>query len=191
MDSLDPMDKKALRRALIARRDAMAPREREALAGRFAERLAAMPQYRDARTVLATMSIGSEWSTKPFIDRVVADGKKIVLPRVTAPPRHLEIHLVPDLATDLVPGVWDIPEPDPARCAAVRLSDVDFAWIPALAVDRGHYRLGYGAGYFDGLLAGRGPRPYCVAALPSQFHVESLPREPHDVALDAAISESA
>ncbi|MFZ3322613.1 MAG: 5-formyltetrahydrofolate cyclo-ligase [Usitatibacter sp.] len=184
------MDKAELRRAMIARRDAIAPRERARLAGHFAESLAAMPQYRDARTILATMSIGSELDTRPFIDRAVADGKTIVLPRVTPPPRRLEIRAVRDLAADLVAGVWDIPEPDPARCAPVELADVDFAWIPALAVDRAHYRLGYGAGYFDGLLAGRGRRPFCVAALPAQFHVEALPREAHDVPLDAAISEA-
>jgi 5-formyltetrahydrofolate cyclo-ligase len=184
------MDKKELRRAMIATRDAIAPEERARLANRFAERLVAMPQYRDARTVLATMSIGSEFDTRAFIDRAVADGKTIVLPRVTPPPRRLEILAVGDLASDLVPGVWDIPEPDPARCARVDLSAVDFAWIPALAVDRAHYRLGYGAGYFDGLLAGRGRRPFCIAALPARFHVDTLPRESHDVPLDAAISEA-
>ena len=183
------MDKKELRRAMIAKRDAISPEERERLAARFTERLVAMPQYRDARTVLATMTIGSEFDTRPFIDRAVADGKTIVLPRVTPPPRRLEIRAVRNLASDLVPGVWEIPEPDPARCAPMQLPEVDFAWIPALAVDRGHYRLGYGAGYFDGLLAGRGKRPFCVAALPAQFHVEALPREAHDVPLDAAISE--
>jgi 5,10-methenyltetrahydrofolate synthetase len=185
------MDKKELRRTLIARRDAIAPEERERMAQRFAERLAGMPQYRDAKTVLATMSIGSEWNTRTFIDRAVADGKTIVLPRITPPPKHLEIHAVPDLSSDLIAGVWDIPEPDPARCPRVNLGDVDFALIPALAVDRGHYRLGYGAGFFDGLLAGRGARPYCVTALPARFHVELLPRQPHDVPLDAAISEDA
>ena len=184
------MDKKELRRTLIARRDAIAPEERARLAARFAFLLAAMPQYRDAKTVLATMSIGSEWNTREFIDRAVADGKTIVLPRITPAPKHLEIHAVPDLASDLVPGVWDIPEPDPVRCPRLGLADVDFALIPALAIDRARYRLGYGAGFFDGLLAGRGARPYCVAALPAQFHVELLPRESHDVPLDAAISEA-
>jgi 5,10-methenyltetrahydrofolate synthetase len=183
------MDKKELRRTLIARRDAIDPEERARMAGRFVAKLVAMPQYREAKTVLATMSIGSEWNTREFIDRAVADGKTIVLPRITPPPKHLEIHAVTDLATDLVAGVWDIPEPDPGRCPRVSLPDVDFALVPALAVDRDHYRLGYGAGFFDGLLTGRGARPYCVTALPAGFHVEQLPRESHDVPLDAAISE--
>jgi len=185
------MDKKELRRALIARRDAIGAAEREDLAARLARRVVALPQYRAAKMVLATMSIGSEFATRHFIDRAMADGKKLALPRITPPPRRLEIRVVNDPAADLVPGIWDIPEPDPARCERIELSRVDFALIPALAIDRDRYRLGYGAGYFDGLLAGRGPSPYCVAALPSQFHVEVLPREPHDVALDLAISEAA
>ena len=61
---------------------------------------------------------------------------------------------------------------------------MDFALVPALAVDREGYRLGYGAGYFDRLLAGRGSRPYCVTALPAAFVVERLPREAHDVPVD-------
>jgi 5-formyltetrahydrofolate cyclo-ligase len=72
----------------------------------------------------------------------------------------------------------------------VALAGVDFALVPALAVDRRGYRLGYGAGYFDKLLAGRKARPYCVTALPAAFVVESLPHEPHDVAVDLVMSEA-
>ena len=79
--------------------------------------------------------------------------------------------------------------PDPARCPEVDLASVDFALVPALAVDGARYRLGYGAGYFDKLLAGRGARPFCVTALPAAFVVESLPHEPHDVAVDLVVNE--
>lgn len=181
-------DKKALRQEMIRRRDAIAAAELERIAARLTEKLAAMPQYRSARSVLATMSIGTEWSTRGFIERAKADGKRIVLPRVSEPPRHLELHAVDDLQRDLKPGVWDIPEPDPARCPKVEFSEVDFALVPALAIDRGGFRLGYGAGYFDRLLAGRGKRPFCVTALPGAFIVEAVPREPHDVPVDLVVS---
>ena len=69
------------------------------------------------------------------------------------------------------------------------LADVDFALVPALAIDRRRYRLGYGAGFFDGLLAGRGAKPFCVTALPAAFHLEELPAQAHDVPVDLAISE--
>jgi len=139
--------------------------------------------------VLATMAIGSEWNTRLFLDRARADGKAIVLPRITPPPRHLELHVVRDMEHELVPGIWDIPEPDPAKCERVSIAEVDFAVVPALAVDRDGYRLGYGAGYFDRLLAGRTASTYCVAGLPSAFVVESLPHESHDQPLDLIVDE--
>ena len=183
-----PGDKKTLRREMIARRDAIPRDELARIATRLAERLAALPEYAAARSVLSTMAIGSEWSTRPFLDRARADGKTVVLPRVTPPPRHLEIHAVENLERDLVTGVWDIPEPDPARCRKLDFAEVDFALVPALAVDSAGYRLGYGAGYFDRLLAGRGARPFCVAALPPAFLVASLPHEAHDVPVDRVVS---
>jgi 5,10-methenyltetrahydrofolate synthetase len=184
------LEKKRLRREMIARRDAMPAAERERLAASMARHVAALSEYRAARTVLATMSIGSEWSTRPFLERARADGKALVLPRISdEKPKRLELYRVGDLEADLVPGVWNIPEPDPARCRPVDLSAVDFALVPALAVDRDNYRLGYGAGYFDGLLGSRKVKPYCVTALPVAFIVEALPHEPHDVPVDAVLGE--
>ena len=112
------------------------------------------------------------------------------MPRISdAKPRRLELYAVENLTADLVPGVWNIPEPDPARCRKVDLAAVDFALVPALAVDRDNYRLGYGAGYFDGLLGSRKVKPYCVTALPVAFIVERLPHEPHDVPVDVVLGE--
>jgi 5-formyltetrahydrofolate cyclo-ligase len=178
-----------LRSEMLARRDAIPEPERARISEAFAGKLVAMPEYRSARSVLATMAIGSEWNTRLFLDRAHADGKSIVLPRLTPPPRRLALHRVADLDRQLVPGVWDIPEPDPDRCEGVTLADVDFAVVPALSVDRDGYRLGYGAGYFDKLLTGRGALPFCVTALPAAFVVESLPHEAHDVPVDRIIDE--
>ena len=182
-------DKARMRRELIMQRDALSAEELARLAARLTAAIASLPQYGAARTVLATMAIGSEWSTREFIERAQGAGKALVLPRVSAPPCHLELHAVQDVERDLVPGVWNIPEPDPSRCRKVAFAEVDFALVPALAADRGGYRLGYGAGYFDRLLAGRGERPFCVTALPSAFIVERLPREPHDAPVDLVLDE--
>lgn len=184
-----PSAKSALRREMMARRDAIPEGERNRMAEAFVERIVALPRYAAARSVLATMAIGAEWNTRLFLERARADGKAIVLPRITPPPRHLELHVVHDLDHELVPGVWDIPEPDPSRCDRVPITDVDFAVVPALAVDLDGYRLGYGAGYFDRLLAGRGAATYCVTCVPSGFVVDSLPHEAHDQPLDLIVDE--
>jgi 5-formyltetrahydrofolate cyclo-ligase len=183
--------KAELRKKTIAERDAIAPARRQEIARILSAAIEAMPEYREAASFLATMPIGSEWSTTPLLRRAAAAGKKIVLPRISKePPKRLEIYEVPDLAKDLQPGVWNIPEPNPERCRRVELADVDFALIPALLADPAGYRLGYGAGYFDGLLAGRALRPLCVIAIASQFVVEGVPREPHDVPVDRVIDET-
>ena len=183
-------EKKRLRREMIARRDAMPAADRERFAASMARHVTALPEYRSARTVLATMSIGSEFSTRPFIDRARADGKTIVLPRISAEkPKRLELYAVEDFARDLVPGVWDIPEPDPARCRRVEITAVDFALVPALAVDQQNYRLGYGAAFFDGLLGSHKVRPYCVTALPTMFVIDALPHEAHDIPVDIVLGE--
>ena len=184
-----PSAKSALRREMTARRDALPEGERERIAEALVERIVALPRYAAARSVLATMAIGSEWNTRLFLDRARADGKAIVLPRITPPPRHLELHVVRDLDHDLIPGIWDIPEPDPERCERVSIAAVDFAVVPALAVDLDGYRLGYGSGYFDRLLSGRTASTYCVVGLPSAFVVESLPHEAHDQPLYLVVAE--
>src|SRR6185436_841197 len=99
-------ENKRLRREMIARRDAMPAAERQRLAASMARHVTALPEYRSAPTVLATMSIGSEFSTRHFLDRARSDRKAIVLPRISnAKPKRLELHVVQDLAHDLIPGV--------------------------------------------------------------------------------------
>ncbi|QJR14906.1 aminodeoxychorismate synthase component I [Usitatibacter palustris] len=182
----DP-DKARLRKIFIEVRDAYAARTGAAFAESITRRLRALPEYHRARTVLATLSIGSEWDTRTFAEGVLADGKTLVLPRVVKKPRALEIFAVGDLAADLLPGVWGIEEPDPARCRKLTLAEVDFALVPALAVDREGYRLGYGAGYFDRLLSTAAP--FRVVALPGEQVVDRLPREAHDIAVDAVLTD--
>jgi len=187
--------KAELRKRMAAARDALDPKERARLSSALMEAAMALPQFQSARSVLATMVIGTEWNTGPLIRAARRDGKAIVLPRVTRlaaeggnrGPSRLVLHRLDD-PKDLVAGVWNIPEPDPRRCPVVRLDEVDFALVPALAVDRHRYRLGYGAGYFDGLLKGRGAKPFCVTALPQAFVVDELPHHERDVPVDLVVT---
>ena len=185
-----PEDKARMRKACLARRDALGAEGAAARSAALVGRLRALPEYAAARTVLATLSFGTEWDTRAFAEGVLADGKRLVLPRVVRTPRSLVLHAVADLGADLVSGVWGIEEPDPDRCPAVTLAEVDFALVPALACDARGVRLGYGAGYFDRLLAGAGPGTFLVVALPEALVFDAVPREPHDISVHALLTET-
>ena len=182
-------DKAALRKALLARREALFARGSTDFAVAITARLRQLPQYQAARSVLATLSFGSEWDTWRLARAVLADGKRLILPRMVRNPKGLDLHAIANLDAQLCPGPWGIQEPDPSACARVSLAEVEFALVPALSCDRRGTRLGYGGGYFDRLLSTAGPGTFKLVALPEAMLVENLPRQTHDVAVDAYLTE--
>lgn len=67
-------------------------------------------------------------------------------------------------------------------------ADFEIVIVPALAVDKNKYRLGYGGGYYDRLLH-KYPRARIVTPIFSQDVFESIPHETHDEIVDAVITE--
>ena len=63
-----------------------------------------------------------------------------------------------------------------------------FLLVPLLAFDRQGGRLGYGGGYYDLTLPGLSPRFTLGCAFASQ-EVPAVPMEPHDIRLDAIVTE--
>jgi 5-formyltetrahydrofolate cyclo-ligase len=182
--------KAALRRRVLAARDALPPGMRARLSAAIFARVAALEAFRGAPVVLAYASIGSEPDTGAFLDAVLAGGRELVLPRVDRARRRLELHRVADLAADLRPGVWGIAEPDPARCPPATLGAIAFALVPGVAFDRHGGRLGHGAGYYDRLLGGWPAPPPLVAAAFGVQVVDEVPMGPGDRRVDRVVTDS-
>ncbi|MBL8527682.1 MAG: 5-formyltetrahydrofolate cyclo-ligase [Burkholderiales bacterium] len=179
--------KRAQRAALRTRREALSPPVRAAFSRRITDTLIALPEYRRASVVLAYMSMGAEFETAAFVRRVLADGKTLVLPRVNREAKRLNLFVVGDLDRDLAPGVWEIREPVPDRCAAAVERDIEFALVPGLAFDERGGRLGYGGGFYDRLLAGL--QAVRVTAAFSVQVVEAVPMSEHDQYVDLIVTE--
>jgi len=111
--------KKALRARILAARDALDATQRTEDARAIASRIAALPSFDGAVTVLATLPFGSEWDVRPLAQAALDRGKSIVLPRVDKAARMLVLHRVTDLDADVVAGFRGVPEPAP-HTAAVR-----------------------------------------------------------------------
>ncbi len=65
-------------------------------------------------------------------------------------------------------------------------------FVPALAVDTAGTRLGQGGGWYDrALVDARADARFFALVFPGEVHdarVSPLPREPHDVGVDAVIT---
>ncbi len=183
--------KAALRTAVKARRDALSPATRAALSARITTRLLELESYRAAESVLAYMPFGSEFDTRALINHALAQGKTLLLPRVERDSRSLTLHVVKDLECDLQPGVWGIPEPRPERTSFIQVYDFNWILVPGLAFTPGCERLGYGAGFYDRLIARCTQKPALVAAAFSTQIVDEIPATPSDQRVDLVVTEDA
>lgn len=181
--------KQAVRQSIIALRDRMPAPERARLSRGIAERIRQLPAYQAARTVLGYLNFGAEFEAEIWVRRALADGKRVLLPRVNRASRHLDIYEVRDLARDIAPGLWGIREPIAARCTKVDGPGVDFILLPGVAFTREGARLGYGGGFYDRLLARLPDKPALVAGAFGLQVVGELPQEATDRKIEWLVTE--
>jgi len=183
-------EKVALRRAVLARRDALSAAERAEHSRCITEALRRLPEVAQARRILAYLSFASEFDTAALIDALRAGGARIVLPRVERAQRSLSLYAVDDFDTDLAPGVWGIREPNPDRCERVVRESLDLVIAPGVAFTPRGDRLGYGGGFYDRLLGDWPQRPPIVAGTFEAQIVDTLPLDPHDVPVDRVVTQA-
>jgi 5-formyltetrahydrofolate cyclo-ligase len=182
-------DKRRMRAAIRTLRDALTPDERMAEERACHARLLQLPALQKARVVLMYMSFGSEMDTHALLDTLVASGKRVASPRVDAVANSLVLQEVQSHQA-LEAGVWGILQPKP-EAVTLAIDEVDFVLLPGLAFDRQGGRLGYGAGYYDRLLAASTSRnvgvTYAAMAFTCQI-VDCVPTVSHDVSIDTIIT---
>lgn len=152
---VNPALKAALRRAALARRQALTPaeiarRSQQLRAGLF--RHFPLAEWRWLHLFLPLLA-KNEPDTWPIIRQLWAASQA---PRLAAPVvqpdgislRHYE--LTP--ATPLAANRWGIPEPEPSPAAEVLPVQLDAVLVPLLACDQRGHRVGYGGGFYDRFL---------------------------------------
>ena len=176
--------KRAIRREVLARRDAVAPPERSERSLRVAERVLALPEVLRARTMMAFWSFGSEVETAPLIRRLHEAGTRVALPRIR------EGDLV---AVAYAPGDPVAPTPfgamEPSGSEIVEPSCLDAVLVPGVAFDRRGARIGYGGGFYDRFLARTRPGVPAIAIGFAVQVVEALPEGHMDRRVDAIVTE--
>ncbi|MDG0991458.1 MAG: 5-formyltetrahydrofolate cyclo-ligase [Luminiphilus sp.] len=147
--------------------------------------LTALPLWQSASVIASYCQAGSEQSPSQVEEAAVSEGKTIVYPRVLGAGEMVFKTGVPRAAFET--NRYGIDEP-PATAATFDVSTIDLFLIPLLACDQFGTRLGYGGGYYDRLLESTaGFR--CGLGFDFQ-RVTELPKEQHDVRMQALLTES-
>ena len=189
MESTLTQRKRVLRNEVLSRRDALSEPARKLASQLITDRLLSLKEIEGARVVLAYVSMGSEVETSGFLQSVLDQGKRLVLPRVNRETRCLNLYAVGDLLGDLEPGTWGIREPQPERCEV--LSDtrsIDVVLVPGVAFTPACKRMGYGGGFYDKLLGGWQGEARLIAAAFDLQMVQDLPTGPTDMGVDHIVT---
>ena len=168
---VDAASKPALRRAVLSRRAALPPHERERTAAAAVELL--LPHLvGPVGPVAAYLSVGTEPGTGPLLEALA--GQDVLLP-VLLPDSDLDWALAGD---GLAPGPHGLLEPCGPRLGRDAVGRCTAVVVPALAVDRAGNRLGRGGGSYDRALART--TGWVVALLHDGESITALPVEEHD-----------
>ncbi len=183
------LGKRALRRAALARRDAIMAEDRARAAAEIAARVnALLDRELAAGGVVALYAAkGSEVDTAAIEAHAVSRGLRVVYPRVIGRALALTFHVAS--SRDLVPAPFGLREPA-ADAPVVAPRDVTAFVVPGLAFDRRGGRVGWGQGHYDATFEAA-PAARRIGVAFEQQIVETIEREPHDVALHYVVTEVA
>ncbi|WP_057768248.1 5-formyltetrahydrofolate cyclo-ligase [Lactobacillus selangorensis] len=122
------------------------------------------PQIQKANTIGITISQNIEVDTKPIITRLQELHKSVVVPRTLA--EH-QMSFLPYVGLNNMEksdfGVWE-----PKWLPEARIDPPDVVIVPGLAFSKqGHWRVGFGGGYYDRYIAKYQPKTIALA-LPAQ-----------------------
>ncbi|WP_418923832.1 5-formyltetrahydrofolate cyclo-ligase [Dialister hominis] len=168
--------KKGLRQKMLAMRRALSANETESRSFSLKENILSLPEYKNAKKIMAFLAMKGESNLDGFIRQALLDGKEVYIP-VCLPERQMEAGRLIDmehfekgpLGLRNLPAGYEVTSPE----------SLDLVLIPGLAVSQEGIRLGMGAGYYDRYLA-RVPFEKRVAALWDFQVIPDIPSEPFD-----------
>ena len=134
--------------------------------------------------VAAYWPIRDEIDCQPIIVRLMDSGQPVCLPVVLGDGLPLELRLWEDGAALYPSGFGTLaPEENAPKV------EPDVILMPLLGFDKHGTRLGYGGGYYDRTLSTMSKRPKLVGLAFTAQEYPEIPREDHDVPLDAVVTE--
>ena len=181
----DFFDKKSARAFFAEARKNITQQKGSELSLLLCENIRSLDEYRDADTILLYFPTKTEPDLTPLATDALTRGKKIAFPISVVDSLTLSFREVSSL-DDLRCGAYGIPEP-PLSARPASPSKKTLCLVPALALDKNGYRLGYGKGYYDRFLEVFDGSVAC--AIFSDLLCNTLPRLDTDVPVQIIVTE--
>ncbi len=175
------MDKAALRKQIREKKKAMTQAQINQASAALASQLFETQLYQKAKTIYGYLPYNQEVRTIPILERALADGKNVAVPKVYG--KEMKFLYLQDL-TLVEKGYSGIPEP--IADTPVAEDETALVLMPGLAFDPQGHRVGYGGGFYDKFLAAEPNHP--TVALCYHFQMfEYLDTEEFDVPVDLVL----
>lgn len=185
VDEMIEEAKAALRIKARALRAALDHEERADMAKAAAAHFFAGIALAPTDIVAAYWRIRDELDCQPILVKLMDSGQTVVLPVVLGPEQPLDLR-VWEQGTSLYEAGFGTLAPSELAPRA----EPDVVLMPLLAFDKNGTRLGYGGGYYDRTLARFKKRPRLIGLAFAAQELDRIPRDAHDVPLDAIVTET-
>lgn len=136
--------------------------------------------YKNASSIFVYVSKNKEVDTRDFIEKALADGKKIYVPKIKS--REIIAVKLNDIS-ELEAGRFDIP----TSMSEDSITNPDLTICPGLSFDDDKNRLGFGGGYYDRFLAKN--QGIKIGLMISEFASSKIPTDSWDIKMDYVITE--
>mgnify|MGYP001825847643 FL=1 len=182
-------DREALRQKILGARDGLSDKARQAKSISVMQNFWTLLGMQQWSTLFIYVNFRSEVETLELIKKCINRDIRVAVPLVEASAVRMIPLLIKDPEQDLVPGYYNIPEPDPKKSLRLEPGEIDAAVIPGSVFDIHGGRLGYGGGYYDRFLLNDAPQAKRIGLAFELQVVDNVPLEPHDQPLDILITE--
>ncbi|WDR04919.1 5-formyltetrahydrofolate cyclo-ligase [Devosia rhodophyticola] len=184
VDAMIEEAKAALRLEAHAKRAALGANRRAEAAKAVSDHFFESIKLTPGDIVAGYWRIRDELDCQAILIRLMDSFQPVVLPVVMGPDEPLELRVWEQGAALYPAGFGTLA---PAELAP--RAEPDIVLVPLLGFDAKGTRLGYGGGYYDRTLVQLKKRPQLVGLAFSAQEVDEIPRENHDVPLDAVVTE--
>ena len=178
-------EKKRIRKAVSERLRSLPEAYRTAAGREICEQVLDSAEYRRARRVFPYIAMPTEPDTRRIIERALADGKSVYVPKCISKTEMLAVRIHGMDA--LKPGAYGILEPQDCS-ETIEPNDLDLILVPCVSASADGRRLGHGAGYYDRFLSGNAEKTICLcfrAAL-----CDEIPMDENDVFMHRVIFDT-